>query len=149
MAALYRLIDRVAPSSLNVLLLGETGAGKEVLASEIHKRSKRGTQPFLRLNCGALTETLLESELFGHVRGAFTGAEKSREGLLESANGGSVLLDEIGEITPAVQAKLLRVLEERQVMPVGSNEKRAHRCSLHLRDEPRSRGRGGAWGLSF
>jgi transcriptional regulator with AAA-type ATPase domain len=124
MAALYRLVDRIAPSGLSVLLLGETGAGKEVLAGEIHKRSKRNGQPFMRLNCAALTETLLESELFGHVKGAYTGADKNREGLLEAGNAGSVLLDEIGEISPAVQAKLLRVLEERQVMPVGSNEKR-------------------------
>jgi DNA-binding NtrC family response regulator len=124
MAALYRLVDRIAPSNLNVLVLGETGAGKEVLATEIHKRSKRLGKPFLRLNCAALHEQLLESELFGHVKGAFTGADRNREGLLESANGGSVFLDEIGEISAAVQAKLLRVLEERQVMPVGSNEKR-------------------------
>ncbi len=124
MAALYRLVDRIAPSGLSVLVLGETGAGKEVLAGEIHKRSKRNGKPFLRLNCAALHEQLLESELFGHVKGAFTGADRNREGLLESANGGTVFLDEIGEISGAVQAKLLRVLEERQVMPVGANEKR-------------------------
>src|SRR5581483_3115317 len=91
MAALYRLVDRIAPSQLSVLLLGETGSGKEVLAGEIHKRSKRNGKPFMRLNCAALTETLLESELFGHVRGAFTGADKSREGLLEGGNTGTVL----------------------------------------------------------
>ncbi|MBK7858747.1 MAG: sigma 54-interacting transcriptional regulator [Archangiaceae bacterium] len=124
MAALYRLVDRIAPSNLSVLVLGETGAGKEVLAGEIHKRSKRNGKPFLRLNCAALHEQLLESELFGHVKGAFTGADRNREGLLESANGGTVFLDEIGEISAAVQAKLLRVLEERLVMPVGSNDKR-------------------------
>ncbi len=124
MTALYRLVDRIAPSTLSVLVLGETGAGKEVLASEIHKRSKRNGKPFLRLNCAALHEQLLESELFGHVKGAFTGADRNREGLLESANGGTVFLDEIGEISASVQAKLLRVLEERQVMPVGANDKR-------------------------
>jgi len=124
MNALYRLVDRIAPSGLSVLVLGETGAGKEVLAGEIHKRSKRNGKPFLRLNCAALKEELLESELFGHVKGAFTGADRDRVGLLESANGGTVFLDEIGEISAGVQAKLLRVLEERQVMPVGANDKR-------------------------
>ncbi|MBL8955085.1 MAG: sigma 54-interacting transcriptional regulator [Myxococcaceae bacterium] len=124
MAALYRLVDRIAPSTLSVLVLGETGAGKEVLAGEIHKRSKRNGKPFLRLNCAALHEQLLESELFGHVKGAFTGADRHREGLLESANEGTVFLDEIGEISAAVQAKLLRVLEERKVTPVGSNDAR-------------------------
>ncbi|MFT3708229.1 MAG: sigma 54-interacting transcriptional regulator [Archangium sp.] len=120
MAALYRLVDRVAPSTISVLLLGETGVGKEVLAQEIHRRSKRASGPFLRLNCAALTESLLESELFGHEKGSFTGAIKQKEGLLESAEGGTVFLDEVGEMPPSIQAKLLRVLEERKVMRVGS-----------------------------
>jgi transcriptional regulator with PAS, ATPase and Fis domain len=120
MAALYRLVDRVAPSSINVLLLGETGVGKEVLASELHRRSKRASGPFLRLNCAALTESLLESELFGHEKGSFTGAIKQKQGLLEAARGGSVLLDEVGEMPASIQAKLLRVLEERKVTRVGS-----------------------------
>jgi DNA-binding NtrC family response regulator len=120
MAALYRLVDRVAPSTISVLLLGETGVGKEVLAQEIHRRSKRASGPFLRLNCAALTESLLESELFGHEKGAFTGAIKQKEGLLESAQGGTVFLDEVGEMPASIQAKLLRVLEERKVMRVGS-----------------------------
>ncbi|MBL8914204.1 MAG: sigma 54-interacting transcriptional regulator [Archangium sp.] len=120
MAALYRLVDRVAPSAISVLLLGETGVGKEVLAQEIHRRSKRAGGPFLRLNCAALTESLLESELFGHEKGSFTGAIKQKEGLLESAQGGTVFLDEVGEMPASIQAKLLRVLEERKVMRVGS-----------------------------
>ncbi len=120
MTSLYRMVDRVAPSLINVLLLGETGVGKEVLASEIHHRSKRATGPFVRLNCAALTESLLESELFGHEKGSFTGAIKQKLGLLESAKGGTVLLDEIGEVPGSIQAKLLRVLEERQVLRVGA-----------------------------
>jgi transcriptional regulator with AAA-type ATPase domain len=120
MTEIYRLVDRVAPSNINVLLLGETGVGKEVLAGEIHKRSRRAKGPLLRLNCAALTETLLESELFGHEKGAFTGAVKQKPGLLETARGGSVFLDEFGELPPSLQAKLLRVLEERQVLRVGA-----------------------------
>ncbi len=120
MAALYRLVDRIAPSNINVLLLGETGVGKEVLSSELHRRSKRAKGPFLRLNCAALNESLLESELFGHVKGAFTSAIKDKEGLLESAQGGTVFLDEVGEMPASTQAKLLRVLEERKTTRVGA-----------------------------
>ncbi len=120
MEAIYRLLDRVAPSQLNVLLLGETGVGKEVLSAEVHRRSKRAAGAFLRLNCAALTETLLESELFGHEKGAFTGAVVRKVGLLESARGGTVMLDEVGEMPLGIQAKLLRVLEERRVLRVGA-----------------------------
>ncbi len=120
MVSISRLIDRVAPSQINVLLLGETGVGKEVLATELHRRSKRSAGPFLKLNCAALTESLLESELFGHEKGAFTGAIKQKLGLLETAKGGSVFLDEVGELPESLQAKLLRVLEERKVMRVGA-----------------------------
>ncbi|MBL8919320.1 MAG: sigma 54-interacting transcriptional regulator [Myxococcaceae bacterium] len=120
MVSISRLIDRVAPSQINVLLLGETGSGKEVLAGEIHRRSKRGGGPFLKLNCAALTESLLESELFGHEKGSFTGAVKQKLGLLETAKAGSVFLDEVGELPESLQAKLLRVLEERKVMRVGA-----------------------------
>ncbi len=119
MQKLHRMIDRIAPSGINVLLLGETGVGKEVLAGEVHRRSSRASRPFLALNCAALSENLLESELFGYEKGAFTGAVKSKPGLLETAAGGTVFLDEVGEMPPSIQAKLLRVLEERQVMPVG------------------------------
>ncbi|TMQ07195.1 MAG: AAA family ATPase [Deltaproteobacteria bacterium] len=119
MLQLRRVIARVATGALSVLLLGETGVGKEVLAELVHSSSPRSHRPFLRLNCAAMTETLLESELFGHEKGAFTGAIASKPGLLETACGGTVFLDEIGELSPAIQVKLLRVLEDRMVNPVG------------------------------
>ena len=119
MRELHSLIARIAPSDISVLLLGETGVGKEVVAETLQRRSRRADGPFVKLNCAALTETLLESELFGHERGAFTGATATKLGLLESAAGGTVLLDEIGELPMAVQVKLLRVLEERAVLRVG------------------------------
>jgi two-component system response regulator AtoC len=119
MASLYQLAERVAKSTINVLLLGETGVGKDVLARKIHAMSPRADKPFLPLNCGALTEQLLESELFGHERGAFTGAVEQKLGLLEAANEGTVFLDEVGELPMTVQVKLLRVLEERAVRRVG------------------------------
>ncbi len=120
-----RLVDLVAASNLSVVLLGETGVGKEVTAARIHAGSPRRAGPFVRINCAALAETLLESELFGHERGAFTGAVKAKTGLLEAANGGTVLLDEVGEMPLTTQAKLLRVLESREIMRVGSVETRA------------------------
>jgi DNA-binding NtrC family response regulator len=119
MKKLHELAERVAQGQISVLLLGETGAGKEVLAESIHLASPRRNKPFLRLNCAALSESLLESELFGHEKGAFTGAVNAKAGLLESADGGTVFLDEIGELTPAIQVKLLRVLEDRKVTRVG------------------------------
>ncbi|HWP09421.1 MAG TPA: sigma 54-interacting transcriptional regulator [Polyangiaceae bacterium] len=117
--ALRPLVERVAATNISVLILGETGVGKEVLARRIHELSPRAAQPMLCMNCAALTETLLESELFGHERGAFTGAVQAKPGLLEIAEGGSVLLDEIGEMPLAIQAKLLRVVEERRMTRVG------------------------------
>jgi DNA-binding NtrC family response regulator len=120
MVKLYELVGRVAPARINVLLHGETGVGKEVLAEAIHTRSPRVDKPFVRLNCGGFSEALLESELFGHERGAFTGAAQAKPGLLEFAEGGTVLLDEIGELPMVLQVKLLRVLEERMVRRVGS-----------------------------
>lgn len=119
MARLYHLAERIASGTISVLLLGETGAGKEVLAQAIHRMSPRGLAPFIGLNCAAFSETLLESELFGHEKGAFTGAVVAKPGLFETANGGTVFLDEIGELTPGTQAKLLRALETRQVQRVG------------------------------
>jgi two-component system response regulator AtoC len=119
MTSLYQLAERVAKSTINVLLLGETGVGKDVLARKIHAMSPRADKPFLPLNCGALTEQLLESELFGHEKGAFTGAVEQKLGLLEAANEGTVFLDEVGELPMSVQVKLLRVLEERAVRRVG------------------------------
>jgi two-component system response regulator AtoC len=124
MEELRRLIDRVAHSRINVLLSGETGVGKGVLAAELHRRSPRAGQAFVALNCAELQESLLESELFGHERGSFTGASASKPGLIESADGGTLFLDEIGEMSLATQAKLLRVLEERSVRRVGSLQSR-------------------------
>jgi two-component system, NtrC family, response regulator AtoC len=120
MRELHARIERVAQSTMPVLLLGETGAGKEVLAEAVHRASPRAEKPFFCLNCGALSETLLESELFGHEKGAFTGAHRSKLGLLEAAGGGSVFLDEIGELPSRLQVKLLRVLENRTLLRVGS-----------------------------
>ena len=125
MDRLRRLIDRVAKSDISIILHGETGVGKEVLAREIHKRSDRVGKPLVGLNCAALTETLLESELFGHERGAFSGAVSTKPGLFEVAEKGTVFLDEIGEMSLTIQAKLLRVLEERQVLRVGGLSPRA------------------------
>jgi DNA-binding NtrC family response regulator len=113
------LAARAAGSNINVLILGETGVGKEVLARAIHRQSIRHEKPFVPLNCAGLAESLIESELFGHEKGAFTGASHARIGLLESGNGGTVFLDEIGEMPTSVQARLLRVLETREVLPVG------------------------------
>jgi two-component system response regulator AtoC len=119
MRALYQLVSQVAAADISVLLQGETGVGKEVFAETIHRKSARADKPFLRLNCAALHESLLESELFGHEKGAFTGATQAKPGLLEVAQGGVVFLDEIGELLPSLQAKLLRVLDERKLMRVG------------------------------
>jgi two-component system, NtrC family, response regulator AtoC len=116
---LYRLVERIAAGNITVLVLGETGVGKEVLAARIHEQSPRAHKPYLKLNCAALSETLLESELFGHERGAFTGAVQTKQGLLETADGGTVFLDEIGELPLSMQVKLLRVIEERVVTRVG------------------------------
>jgi two-component system, NtrC family, response regulator AtoC len=113
------LVADIAKSGVNVLILGETGVGKEVLAATLHRLSGR-TGPFLQLNCAALSPTLIESELFGHEKGAFTGASDARPGLLASAHGGTVLLDEVGELPQALQAKLLRVLETREVLRIGA-----------------------------
>jgi two-component system response regulator HydG len=119
MQDLLRTAERVAGSKGTVLITGESGTGKERVAHHLHRKSPRASGPFIRVNCAALSEQLLESELFGHERGAFTGAHKRKEGRFELADGGTLLLDEIGEISPAVQAKLLRVLEEEEFERVG------------------------------
>jgi two-component system response regulator HydG len=124
MRELYGLIERVAPSSAPVLVRGESGTGKELVARAIHDCSTRRQRPFVAVNCTALPEPLLESELFGHVRGSFTGANASRAGLFVEVSGGTLFLDEIGDMPPALQAKLLRVVQEGIVRPVGADESR-------------------------
>lgn len=122
MRELFELIERVAPAQSNILITGESGTGKEVVARTIHQLSPRGQGSFVAVNCTAIPETLLESELFGHAKGSFTGADRRKTGLFEEANGGTLFLDEIGDMVPALQAKLLRVLQERRVRPVGETK---------------------------
>ena len=122
MRRVRELIHRVAQTEATVLILGESGTGKELVARAIHRASPRRSKPFLTVDCGALVESLFESELFGHVKGAFTGAVTTRAGRFEMANGGTVFLDEIGNIGPSVQAKLLRVIQEREITKVGGGE---------------------------
>lgn len=122
MQAVYQMIETVAEVSSTVLVTGESGTGKELVARAIHDLSPRAEKPFISINCGAFTETLLESELFGYVKGSFTGATANRKGLFEAASKGTIFLDEIGEMSPAMQVKLLRVLQEKKVRPVGAHE---------------------------
>ncbi len=122
MQALYQMIETVAQVPSTVLVTGESGTGKELVARAIHDLGPRAEKPFVSINCGAFTETLLESELFGYVKGSFTGANTNRKGLFEAANTGTIFLDEIGEMSPAMQVKLLRVLQERKLRPVGATD---------------------------
>jgi len=121
MQDVYRMVRLAAPRPANVLLIGETGSGKEVIARAVHKLSLRKDGPYIRVNCGALHENLLESELFGHVKGAFTGAIENKAGRFEAAHGGSIFLDEINSMSPKLQVKLLRVLQEREFERVGES----------------------------
>jgi two-component system response regulator PilR (NtrC family) len=125
MMAIFQMIETVAEVQSTVMITGESGTGKELVARAIHDLGPRAERPFISINCGAFTETLLESELFGYVKGSFTGANTNRKGLFEAANKGTIFLDEIGEMSPSMQVKLLRVLQERRVRPVGAHEELA------------------------
>jgi DNA-binding NtrC family response regulator len=129
MEKLYRILSKVSQSSHPVLILGESGTGKELVARTIHAYGPNGQKPFLPVDCGSLVPSLIESELFGYVKGAFTGANRSKDGLLVAAEGGTVFLDEIGELSPDLQSKLLRALQEREVRPVGAT----HRVPIRAR----------------
>ncbi len=121
MQKVFALINKVAPSDVNVLVTGESGSGKEMVASAIHRCSSRAGKPFITINCAAIPRELLESELFGHAKGAFTGASSSRRGLFEEAHEGTILLDEIGDLPLALQAKILRLLQTKEIKPLGQN----------------------------
>ena len=121
-------VGRIAAKPVNVLIRGETGTGKELIARAIYQHSDRAKAPFVDINCAAIPETLLESELFGHERGAFTGAQRQRIGRFEQANGGTIFLDEIGDMTPGTQVKLLRVLQERTLQRLGGHGNHPRGC---------------------
>ena len=128
-----RLIGRVAPTDASVLITGESGTGKELVADALHRNSPRRGRPFVKVNLGGISSTLFESEMFGHVRGAFTDARANRVGRFEAAEGGTIFLDEIGDSSPAAQVKLLRVLAERTYEPLGSSETRTSTCGSSRR----------------
>jgi transcriptional regulator with GAF, ATPase, and Fis domain len=130
MMEVFRKLSKVATTDISVMITGETGTGKELIAREIHRRSNRIDGPFITVNCGAIPENLIESEMFGHVKGAFTGAIASRSGKFQQANGGSLFLDEVGELTPALQVKLLRAIQERVVYRVGDSK--PEKCDIRI-----------------
>jgi len=130
MAAVLNTVERVAPTQLSVLITGESGTGKEVVARALHARSSQANAPLVVVDCAAIPPTLLESELFGHTKGAFTGAVSTRQGLVMAADGGTFFLDEIGELPPAVQVKLLRLLEDGSFRPVGGTERKTARLRV-------------------
>ena len=139
MRALFQLIETVAPTATTILINGETGTGKEMVARAIHQTSPRRGQRFVALNCSAIPETLLEAELFGHVRGAFTGAVASRQGRIEQADKGTLFLDEVGTMALSLQMKLLRVLQEREFERIGDSKPSRSTCASSRRPTPISR----------
>ena len=132
------VVRKVAKSNTTVLVRGETGTGKELIAGAMHHNSHRAARNFIKVNCAALQENLLESELFGHEKGAFTGADKQRIGRFEQADGGTLFLDEIGDMSPNTQAKILRVLQEHEFERLGGTRTHQGRRAPHRRHEPRS-----------
>jgi two-component system response regulator PilR (NtrC family) len=130
MKRIFELVRKVADTRTNIIVRGESGTGKELVARALHRLSDRKDRPFIAVNCGAIPESLMESELFGHVRGAFTGATSDRDGVFAAAHGGTLFLDEVGELSPAMQVKLLRVLQERRVRPVGGTAERDVDCRV-------------------
>jgi transcriptional regulator with GAF, ATPase, and Fis domain len=139
MRTLFERVARVSQTDTTVLVRGETGTGKELVARAVHRNSMRASRPFVAINCAALTEPLLESELFGHERGAFTGAVTLKKEKIELANDGTLFLDEIGELPVALQAKLLRALQEREFERVGGKQAHSRRLQADRRDESRPR----------
>ena len=137
MQSVYKAIGRVAPQNVTVLILGESGTGKELVARAIYEHSPRAQKPFLAINCAAIPETLLESELFGHERGAFTGADRKRIGKFEQCDGGTLFLDEVAEMSPMTQVKTLRILQEQQFERIGGTETRSLRRSVDCRHQRR------------
>ena len=137
MRRVFEMAERVAPTDATVLILGESGTGKDLLAQEIHARSPRAEKPFVAVNCAALPENLIESELFGYEKGAFTGAAQQRKGKFELASGGTLFLDEIGDMNPVTQAKVLRALESRKIERLGGSHSDRSGCARGQRDAPR------------
>ena len=145
MQEIYNLLEDLVDLETSVLITGESGTGKELVAKALHHGGSRASKPFVKVNCGALAESVLESELFGHVKGAFTGAIADKKGRFEAANRGTILLDEIGDITPATQVKLLRVLQEKEFERVGESVSAESICPVDCCHKPGSERKNKIW----